>query len=307
MTGRTPEPTSELSAGRRAFAELIAFVGPATPPQLAPETHAQTLARLGHPKTPAARRAQSERKAAAAAARDARRRAKFLATSQARDPDCVLLPNDVPQAARQIVWRTMRGEKSAERELARLCRSPFGRAVEVAARAMVRTPDGFRRPTRSLARRRARRVVAVAAVLHFMAQHTTSAGRALLTEGLPRGTLCALFHNDDRGAAVHINTLFGTMLDAKRRDRWDCGAVVALQRSRAIEKLQPPAHTQRPRFVGRDKKGNPRALNQYFLREEVFGDAPEAIEDRALADWDAWLAGAAERARARARARPPPR
>lgn len=285
----SPAPSSAPTFNTRELA-TIAAGGTVETPQSRQRRRA-----LDRAKTKEARREKTE----------AERRARFLATSRKRG--CELMPNDVPAAARQIVWRTMRGQRSAERELARLKRHAYGSAIERAAFGTAATSArGLRRgPYHALRSIRARRVVACGAVLAFLSQVTTSHGRAFIVEGTLRGTFCTFFQNAE-GDAVHVNTLFGTMTDGTRRGRWDCGAVVALERAGAIEKIQPPPHTQRARFVGLDRKRVPRALNQYFLRNDVVGGDAAAVEARASTAWELWLAGRPARAARRAETRGPP-
>jgi len=311
-SSRVPIEILRLGAARRGLsveayaAELDVEPAPETGPTPRQQL-AAARAELGRQRSRALdrQRAKDERKADTAK-RDEERRARFVATSRKRKHPCELLPNDVPATARQIVWRTERSAKSALRELLRLKRETYGAATEVAVFGTASTTRQRGRPFDALRSRRARRVVACAAVLHYLKQETSSPGRAFLVEGTLRGTFCSFFTNADTGDALHFNSLYGTQTDATRKGRWDCGALVALERAGAIEKIQPPAHTQRPRFVGRDRKGRARAINQYFLRNDVVGSGDGAsVEGRACASWETWLAGRPARAARRAEARGP--
>jgi len=219
-------------------------------------------------------------------------------------------PKDLPPAAFEIAGRIDRHRDCAERELRGIVKRhrALGRCVDVAAHAMVREPDGTRRPRRSLASRRARRIVAVAAVLLYLAEEAKRTGYALLVEGYLRGSFCQLFPNPDNAdETISLGSLFNTGDTGERGGRvgrWDCGAVVALERAGALEKVQPPASTQHACNVGVDRKGAPRALNQYFVKERAATGAAgdgDALEVQAE---ERWLRRRA--ARAAAEARPPP-
>lgn len=226
-------------------------------------------------------------------------------------------PKDLEHGTRELANRVKRTSASAARHLRRMKRiaPAFAACVEIAAYAMVRMPDGTRRPTRNLTCRRARRVVAIAAVMLHVSDESKHTAYLRVVEGYARGTLCELFTNDDGEDAVSIGTLFATMTDGDRFGKWDCGAVVALERAGAIDKWQPSARSQiRAGMrcnVGKGRDGKPRALNQYWLRPEAFSadpDAGELLEERAEREWVRWLTSRARRSleRSTGRARPPP-
>lgn len=281
-------------ASKRLAAELL---GPAPASVPTAAVIAEARAKVARPtiskrptrptsKRPASKRRAPSRFVLSVAARERRRR--FDEESKRRGaPD--FDPKDLPPAAFPIAGRVMGGARGAERELARM-RGPFRRAVEVAALAMESRPDGTRRPTRSLVRVRARRVIACAAVFLYLAERTDRNAYALLVEGYVRGSFCALFVNPNTGAPVHVNTLFGTCTDGTRRGRFDCGAVVALVRAGAFEKHQPSAESQvragKRCNVGKARDGSARALNQYWVRAVALAlDVPAELAETLAPLW----------------------
>lgn len=207
------------------------------------------------------------------------RRARFAAESERRG--CPKFrPKDLAPSSYALT-RRVAGTRSAETELRRFPPA-YRRLVMLAAYAMERTTDGRFEATRSLAKRRARRVIAAAALMLYLADRTKRNGHALVVEGYVRGTLALAFReNDDTEEAISVGSLFNTQDDGERDGPWQCGALEALKRAGAIRFHQPPADTQPACNVGRDRDGTPRAINQYWITEAAL-TFPEALWERLL-------------------------
>ena len=192
-------------------------------------------------------------------------------------------PEDFSREAFIVAARAMRGGASARDVVAAMRRS-YAQRVRWAALAYLPDEHGKLRPTRSWNHPAARRIVGVAAVMFRESLNTRRRGMHLLLQGFARGSLCVLFPNRETGKPVHVSTLYATSYDAQRKGPWDCGAVVALHRSGALVRHQPPASTAPAQYVGRGRDGSPRALNQYWLTEKACSD--EAQDDAAPAFYD---------------------
>lgn len=193
-------------------------------------------------------------------------------------------PADLSDQSYRIATRAQRGPASARDELAGLPRQCAQR-TRWAALAYLPNERGELRPTRTWAHPAARRIVAVMAVMQHEARNTRRRGMHLLVEGFSRGSLCSAFRNAQTGAPVHKSTLYAVSFDARRRGPWDCGAVVALHRSGALVRHQPPASVARPEHVGKGRDGTPRALNQYWLTEKACSDLVREDDAPAFHDW----------------------
>lgn len=194
-------------------------------------------------------------------------------------------PEDFSREAFALAARVMRGGASARDEVARM-RRQYAQRVRWAALAYLPNEHGVHRPTRPWSHPAARRIVAVAAVMFRESQNTRRRGMHLLLQGFARGALCNLFPNRDTGKPVSKGTLYATSHDAQRTGPWDCGAVVALHRSGALVRHQPPASTAPAQYVGRGRDGSPRALNQYWLTERACSDVETRDDDEpAFYDW----------------------
>lgn len=164
-----------------------------------------------------------------------------------------------------------------------LCGLPpeYARRVELAALAYERQEDGRRLPTRTWCHVVARRIVALAVVLWRVSRSSRRRGMARIVVGRTRGMFASLFRNVFTGARLSISSLFATQ-HHDGASRWDCGDMVALARSGAIWKAQPPASSVAAAFRGKDRHGIARAFNEYHLTRRVAASSSSAEDPAAL-------------------------
>lgn len=205
-------------------------------------------------------------------------RGKFL--TRARERGCEqMAPLDWIRDDYAAAHLALAGPSRALAALAALPRC-YAQRVERAALGRVRDERGFAVATRSLDSIVARRIVAAAVVMWRASKTSRRRGHARIVVGRTRGMLAALFQNPQRARSVSVSTLFATSHGAHRRGEWDCGAIVALQRSGALWAHQPPAACASPAFVGRDRNGIARAFNEYHITERAASDEADEPDEQ---------------------------
>lgn len=176
-------------------------------------------------------------------------------------PDCS--PRDFPDRAYALARTLVRGTgHQAAKSLAELP-AVYARRVRRAALGVARDAareGGWSEAARELGDIRARLVVAAGVVLYHLGQPTRRRGYARVVDGFTREMLAGLFVDPKTHEPYSVSYLWGTSF---RRESawWDCGPFVALARTGAILKVQPPADEVPRRYVG--PSGH--AFNEYWL------------------------------------------
>lgn len=192
---------------------------------------------------------------------------------------------DAWRIARSIV--ADRSGRVAQRWIAGLPRV-YALRVRRAALAIERDAAGRLSPAWSWTHVRARRRVALAAVAWIESRDTKRRGMARILVGRGRASWAALFttasEHTDNPHRVSVSLLFATSHHG-RETLDDCGDMRSLERTKALEIIQPPASVTPAEFVGRGRDGQPRALNQYWITERSTArkDA-EPLEELAAAE-----------------------